>query len=76
MTHLRDTERRHLPQPFDKLDNNNYRDPFPTCYFKKCANRSLSGARNYRVVQLSYGFEAVLQGVRCTHRSIAKEDVN
>lgn len=25
MTHLRDTERRHLPQPFDKLDNNNYR---------------------------------------------------
>lgn len=25
MTYLRDAERRHLPQPFDKLDNNNYR---------------------------------------------------
>lgn len=55
MTHLRDTERRHLPQPFDKLDNNNYRaNPLcsysppllPTCYFKKRANRSLSRARN------------------------------
>lgn len=25
MTYLRGTKRRHLPQPFDKLDNNNYR---------------------------------------------------
>lgn len=76
MTHLQGKERQHLPQPFDKLDNNNYRAnlaylPFDLL-FQERANRSLSLAK----LASRMAFVWMFLEAYVVPRSCAKEDFN